>query len=1098
MSLRRHFDGLEDTPPGANIPLYSTEQPSGAATRAYNNNNNNDDGKRADASTKRAVSRVNKFFSLLLQLAVLALAIAAVVIGATVLKHVRSPQIVTATPPTVVVSPTCNTTGVEELLASLSSVVALQSSVSAALPNGWCGVNAFKWLCPILDTLANTIDDAQTQYAAPYTEEEYAAIHATMVADGEAGFSMVPSSGAGKANTAVSMVFGAPAVSMAVVDDETNIVVELVDDEEDAKRSIPVGKNTRALTTADYNVDYDGDEVDDFAVMHANTGIYQPASAPLKIPSIPDNTMLRFVPDGHDWTVTASSGSTLLTTPSGTYGTPTPGPSFWNLAHPITLFGETYSRLIFDVTGSLWSTKIGNFVNSFVLGNTLFFQNIRLAGFGAPFLINCAFSSASRLPYIFSNATLSMYTLVDVPLSNRSPASATCNAGTRVSSSVPTSTVQIVIYAGSNIVEYRYKKIDNAGMALYSNAYGTVGISAGADAKIDGSIYSLELESLLTAMQTSDTATSTRTFVNPGAIIDAYSTVGFPPRLNHAAIARKLLARTGDVFDQILVVIGSNTNGTSRDDFEAARVSTNKMSYLYPGGSNVGGLGWFLTTSQNAASNTAVGSTTGELEDIAFLGLDLSDLVDTSEKQFVAPHYEAYFQPIVGSPIAKYSDVFNDTFSPYYGTLTTNNKRRLYHEENIRYKRANDWFTQSVLGALTRALVHRYGGFALNYGQPGVSNTTLLAQKAQTISTRSVPLLSPFLHTPLRRGQFTTAGRYSQYRPYADAHSEGRYLIEMRRDPNNPLRFHDADDNTAVFPETDDGRLNTFYSQCAALGKQMFVVAPGSSSVAMSPATQVLAGLRSVESLTLQEDTSFFVDEPQSVYAAVGVNPPMDPIAVASLPASLHANTVICGKRRNFRWSQNVFNGNAIAAVTAITNTAPTSFAFGSPAIMPDHEINRKYSARSPRKGDEQDELQTNSIAQRAGLQAYAAQYRLDEFPIDQPTLTKKQLCNNATVNSTADWSVLRRSLDCVDQKNIAIVVLLPTGTTFSSVDRESTIKLHRVAKTYVNTVATDGYGARGYQKHIGNDASNGFPVYGNATADFLPKYFFGMQPIMK
>jgi hypothetical protein len=1004
-------------------------------------------------------------------------------------------------------------------LNALSAQVALSSTAtSSALPNNWCSVNIFKWLCPILDTLANAQDDALTEYAAPYTEEEYAAIHATMLADGEQGFAMVPSSGAGKAGTAVSMQFATSATRISTDDDIAPEIIDAEGGEEEEeeeeeegkkkrKRAVILGdqsdhKAARSVLTADYGVDYDDDEVDDFAVVHANTGTYIPETVPTPLPSIAAGTVLRFTPDDHDWTVAASTGNTLLTAPDGTYGSFRPlnngGAEFWPLSHSFSIFGETYQTMIYDMSGSVWTTRINQVDTSILLANTLSIRNTRLTAFGTPFIPACAFNASSRGAYRYSNATLSIYTVLAVPHQPRSANPNACASGSRVSSTTPTSTFQIVLYAGTHVVEYRYGQVDNALFAQLSGAYAMVGISAGADAPIAGHVYPLNLGTLLTAAAANDQVGATVTHADAAAIITAYGTISRASSLNRAPIVRKLLARTGDVFDHIVIFVASKQNGTVRvNDFEKARVAISQVQYLYPGGSNVGGLGWRLSTSQSAANGAALGSTTGELEDVMFATLDLADLVDTSEKQLWAPHYEAYFQPIVGTPIAKYSDVFNDTFSPYYGTLTTNNKRRLYHEENIRYKRADEWFTQSALGTISRALIHRYGTPTQAYGQPGVTNTTLLAQKAPAMSMRSVGGWNPFVHTPLRRGQFTTAGRYSQYRPYADVDADGRYIIEIRRDPTNPLRFLDVDDPTAVFPETDDGRFNVFYAQCQALGKQMFVVAPGSVSVAMSPVSQVLAGLRGIDSLTLEEDTSFFVDEPQSVYASVGVNPAMDPLLVGILPASRHANTVFCGKRRNFRWSQNVLNGTAVAAVAAAGFLAPTTFGFASPFPMPGDEINRKFKARSPQRGDEQDDLQTTEIAQRAGLQAYVEKYRLNEFPIDQPTNVKKQLCNNASVIA-GDWSPLRRSLDCVDQKNVAIVVLLPPGETLHDVDRETMIKLHRVANQYVNTVVTDGYGARGRQFQIGNDASTGFPVYGNATADFLPKYFFGLQPVMK
>lgn len=303
-----------------------------------------------------------------------------------------------------------------------------------------------------------------------------------------------------------------------------------------------------------------------------------------------------------------------------------------------------------------------------------------------------------------------------------------------------------------------------------------------------------------------------------------------------------------------------------------------------------------------------------------------------------------------------------------------------------------------------------------------------------------------------------TDAKYLPKRPRGDlmCYAAG-HITQLIPKPGDPTKFVDARDPTAVYPDTPSFDMNVADELCRAQGLDLFVSTPQAVSGGLSTRSLAFAGIIPIEDPAVADSTLFYVDSPKSPFGALGFD--FDLRNVSGLNALAVQNLLFCGKRYEYT----IANTSQVAdvrlasipllgAMTGVTSSQPTL-------------AQLYYGRRAPLIGDEADSIDMSVATQYPALYS---KWNLGSCP----------LVSSATCNGSAFG---RYGNTCVDIKTVAPILLAKPGYEPTQTELAAFGRFINVMRTKLASHMLRGHGARGMEGDM----------------CYLPKWSFGIPQVI-
>lgn len=297
-------------------------------------------------------------------------------------------------------------------------------------------------------------------------------------------------------------------------------------------------------------------------------------------------------------------------------------------------------------------------------------------------------------------------------------------------------------------------------------------------------------------------------------------------------------------------------------------------------------------------------------------------------------------------------------------------------------------------------------------------------------------------------------------RPRGDpmSYSAG-HLTQLVPKPGDPSRFIDPLDPSAVYPDTKTFDMAIADELCRAQGLDLFVSTPQARWGGMSSRSLAFAGILPLNESSVRGIENFYVDSPRSPYGALGFD--FDLRQVSGLQGLAVQNLLFCGKRQRY----------TVADMTNLEDVRldPATMAFLGPMTGPTTSqpilAQLYYGNRAPLIGDEADSVDSAVLAQYPQLYS---QYNLASCP-----LVSDATCNGGPFSRYGNM--------CVDIKTVAPVLLAAPGYTPTNQDLQLFGKLITVLRRDLAKYGLQSHGARGMEGDM----------------CYLPKFSFGIPQLI-
>ncbi len=807
--------------------------------------------------------------------------------------------------------------------------------------------------------------------------------------------------------------------------------------------------------SADFAVDFDNDGIDDYAVIHMPESLVFP-EIPANSWDIAAGTSIVYTPTGAStYSISGSLGAVLDPMIGAIIGGLGDDDfAFEFLGHSFSFNGTVYNDIFVGSDGyvSFGAAESGSGLRTL----TRFSGSVPRIGV----LFADLDPTCNDGVYYFTDASKTVITYNDVAHFPREADEAVCPVSV-------TSTAQIILYVNSTI-ELRYGTTDAAyiGTAIV-NTEAVVGITAGNFASPVFVDHAAVANGAVVA-------------VTIGTPAESFSNVAIPPGSTLEAIGTTFYKTFPDLFD-ILSIYSTGWNNLGTDIFgdrdrvgPLGRCCFQEVIQSFTGGI---GLGPVLYSGQ-------FGSNISEVQSFLYMS-PLEDYYNVDSEGAYAPRIAKFYNwyPEFGGPFAPEFDgqwrhPAQQRSGGFVLLLDTEGAKDPYYMLTKKSKFMTNTMFVSEYSVYTQEFGHTWLYFA-GFKHP---NATKESTSFFDLLGRGLAHRTTWMHSGLRKSQHNFPGRFGETggAPRSDT-EDGIFLRQIVRDPQNPLLFRDVDDPSAAFPDTSNFLLNQMVTSCAALGlgETFFVTAADFFVEGYDPLSQVLMGVRSVESLTPEENLMWYVDEPRSPFAVTGFDPDLEGLRGVMLLTG-RQNAAFCGSRVDFNISDNVI---------AIQDTAAS--VLGLPGFI----ANFIFGPRQPKIGDEADELDAAIVAANPVLQQRVIDLKLAVNPI----------VNDPSCTATSIPDILnpaRENAVCVDVATIATIVVLPPGEEMSAKARTTMANIIKAHRKQLNGDAVDGHGARGRCFQIGFEDTH-FPIYGTkndgieCTEDYIPKFDVSLEPMI-
>ena len=808
---------------------------------------------------------------------------------------------------------------------------------------------------------------------------------------------------------------------------------------------------------ADFAVDFDNDGIDDYAVIHLPENLVFP-EIPANSWDVVVGTSIVYAPTGAStYSISGSLGAVLdpsIGVNLGLGDDDASPPLF--MGHSFNFGGIVYNGIFVGSDGyvSFGGSESGSGLRS--LGR--FAGSVPRIGV----LFTDLDPTCNDGVYYFTDASKTVITYNDVAHFQRGASELVCPVSV-------TSTAQIILYVNSTIA-LRYGTTDAAyiGTDISTNTEAVVGIAAG------------NFAAPLTFVDHAAVANGAVVAVTMGTAAESFSSVTIPPGSSSSAIGTTFYKTFPDHFD-MLTVYSSGWNNLGTDIFGARnRVGPlGSCCFMDPIQTFVGGIGLFPTL-----YGGQFGPNITEVQSFGYMSR-LEDYYNVDSEGMYAPKIAKFYNwyPEFGGPFAPEFDgqwrhPAQQRSAGFFLPLDTDGAKDPYYMLSKKSKWHSNTMFVSEYSVYTQEAGHQWMYFA-GFKHP---NSTKESTSFFDILGRGLVHRTPWMHSGLRKSQHNFPGRFGETggAPRADT-QDGSFLRQIVRDSQNPLLFRDVDDPSAAFPDTSNFLLNQMVTSCAALGlgETFFVTAPDHFVEGYDALSQVLMGVRSVQSLTEEENLMWYVDDPRSPFAVTGFDPDLEGLR-GEMRLEGRQNAAFCGSRVNFNISDNIIG---------IQDTAAS--VLGLPGFI----ANFVYGPRQPQIGDEEDELDAAIIAANPVLQQRFIDLKLAANPlVSDPSCTATSIPD--ILNPARETAI------CVDVTTIATMVVLPPGEELTAQARTTMAEIIKAHRKQLNGDAVDGHGARGRCFQIGFEDTH-FPIYGTkndgieCTEDYIPKFDVSLEPMI-
>lgn len=773
----------------------------------------------------------------------------------------------------------------------------------------------------------------------------------------------------------------------------------------------------------DFEIDADGDDRPDIAIVHMREEDLIPATADNFWDIIP-GTRITFTPtinpDEYDVVTTFHGdsldhiGGTNLTLSDGGSWIPRDGWDQLAMGHTFPFQGLVHSEVFVQsdggvnfVTAESLGCSIGRTALSFMegsMGLAPLWSNhgdIRCAALIQP----------EGAVQFFTDGSKTVVTWLNMPHDD-SEGFCVPEIGA-ISTSPKRSTFQVVMFPDGSF-QFNYGDIDTDTIGSPTSLFGQTGIVVTA-----GSLTGISLAQPVQLVDFSQ-LTTTGTFV-VGNIFEAFED-GQPERLDLFKVPQRFYQTWPDHYDQLVIYtagfeaaqgaikVGSNVK-VPRDALECCLSAGFSSSSV--------GLG------QNEFDGSAVLGSAGEVENVISMGSLESRGSDPTfphvskfrnmlpSQQFT--DVETRLGPFV-TPVNTFTGIFFDMLmegepaasSPYF---------------HIR----RDWrrgvqlsgVFASEMSVLTQEVMHRWASF------PGFSHPNITRRGTASFRDllgRDRAHWSFFMDTSTRIFDEDGGQRYDVL--------DGQSIVHLIRDPNDPNKIVDAFNHSSVFEDTKGQNIARFLSFCAFADRELFTSRPFALSDGIHELTQLLAGMRTVDDVP----PMWYVDSPHAIRAPLfGLEISLEEFRGERLVVQ-QQNYAYCGDPPTFFTAKdNIQTADEIA-----------------PDFFPGEDetfIKRIFGPREPRIGDEADARNEANIAAYPNV---ASNFDLSIAPQDP-------LCN-AAVGTPG-----RREADCLDVKPQGWIVAVKPGKEITPNNVAKIKEIRNAWVEYVDKYLTeDGRGARG------------------------------------